>query len=32
VSEHWYDEAVIYCLDVETFADFDGDGVGDFRA
>jgi len=31
VSEHWYDEAVIYCLDVETFADSDGDGVGDFR-
>jgi maltose alpha-D-glucosyltransferase / alpha-amylase len=31
VSEHWYDEAVIYCLDVETFADSDGDGVGDFQ-
>ena len=31
MSEHWYDEAVIYCLDVETFADSDGDGVGDFR-
>jgi maltose alpha-D-glucosyltransferase/alpha-amylase len=31
VSEHWYDEAVIYCLDVETFADSDDDGVGDFR-
>jgi len=31
VSEHWYDEAVIYCLDVETFADSDGDGIGDFR-
>src|SRR2546423_15141330 len=31
VGEHWYDEAVIYCLDVETFADSDGDGVGDFR-
>jgi maltose alpha-D-glucosyltransferase/alpha-amylase len=31
VSEHWYDEAVIYCLDVETYADSDGDGIGDFR-
>ena len=31
MSEHWYDDAVIYCLDVETFADGDGDGVGDFR-
>jgi len=31
VTEHWYDEAVIYRLDVETFADSDGDGIGDFR-
>jgi maltose alpha-D-glucosyltransferase / alpha-amylase len=31
VTEHWYDEAVVYCLDVETFADADGDGIGDFR-
>jgi maltose alpha-D-glucosyltransferase / alpha-amylase len=31
MSEHWYDEAVIYCLDVETYADSDGDGIGDFR-
>ena len=27
----WYKNAVIYCLDVETFMDADGDGVGDFR-
>ena len=27
----WYKNAVIYCLDVETFADSDGDGVGDFQ-
>src|SRR5690606_17616870 len=27
----WYKNAVIYCLDVETFADSNGDGVGDFR-
>lgn len=26
----WYQEAMIYCLDVETYADSDGDGVGDF--
>lgn len=26
----WYKNAVIYCLDVETFMDANGDGVGDF--
>ena len=26
----WYQEAVIYCLDVETFQDSNGDGCGDF--
>jgi maltose alpha-D-glucosyltransferase / alpha-amylase len=26
----WYKNAVIYCLDVETFMDGNGDGVGDF--
>jgi maltose alpha-D-glucosyltransferase/alpha-amylase len=31
MSEHWYKEAVIYCLDVETFADSNGDGIGDLR-
>jgi maltose alpha-D-glucosyltransferase/alpha-amylase len=31
MAERWYDEAVIYCVDVDTFADSDGDGVGDFR-
>jgi len=31
MSEHWYTNAVIYCLDVETFADSNGDGVGDFQ-
>jgi len=30
MSERWYSEAVIYCLDVETYADSNGDGVGDF--
>ncbi|MEX2583688.1 MAG: alpha-amylase family protein [Gemmatimonadota bacterium] len=27
----WYKNAIIYALDVETFMDSDGDGVGDFR-
>jgi maltose alpha-D-glucosyltransferase/alpha-amylase len=31
VSERWYDEAVIYCVEVESFADSDDDGCGDFR-
>jgi hypothetical protein len=31
VIDLWYKNAVIYCLDVETFMDSDGDGVGDFR-
>ncbi len=26
----WYKNAVLYSLDVETFMDSDGDGVGDF--
>src|SRR5687768_5132963 len=27
----WYKNAVIYCVDVETFMDSNGDGIGDFR-
>jgi len=27
----WYKNAVIYCLDVETFMDSNGDGIGDFN-
>ncbi|NJL40192.1 MAG: trehalose synthase [Leptolyngbyaceae cyanobacterium SM1_4_3] len=27
----WYKSAVIYCLDVETYMDADGDGIGDFE-
>lgn len=26
----WYKNAVIYCLDVETYRDSNGDGIGDF--
>jgi trehalose synthase len=29
-SDLWWKNAVIYCLDVETYLDSDGDGVGDF--
>src|SRR3954469_9559489 len=29
--EHWFKEAVIYCVDVETFVDSDGDGWGDLQ-
>src|SRR4051794_32037429 len=31
MADRWYRQAVIYCLDVETFQDSDGDGVGDLR-
>ena len=31
MSARWYEKAIIYCLDVDTFQDSDGDGVGDFR-
>jgi maltose alpha-D-glucosyltransferase/alpha-amylase len=31
VSDLWWKNAVVYCLDVETYMDGNGDGVGDFR-
>ena len=31
IEDLWYKNAVVYCLDVETFMDGNGDGVGDFR-
>jgi maltose alpha-D-glucosyltransferase/alpha-amylase len=31
IEDLWYKNAVIYCLDVETFQDGNGDGIGDFR-
>ena len=30
-ADRWYKNAIVYCLDVETFQDSDGDGVGDFQ-
>jgi maltose alpha-D-glucosyltransferase / alpha-amylase len=31
MKDLWYKRAIIYCLDVGTFMDTNGDGVGDFR-
>jgi maltose alpha-D-glucosyltransferase / alpha-amylase len=31
VAERWYKQAIIYCVDVETFQDSNGDGIGDLR-
>ncbi|MBX3441733.1 MAG: alpha-amylase family protein [Planctomyces sp.] len=30
IEDLWYKHAIIYCLDVETYLDANGDGVGDF--
>ncbi len=29
MPERWFRQAVIYCLDVDTYQDSDGDGIGD---
>jgi maltose alpha-D-glucosyltransferase/alpha-amylase len=31
MPERWYKEAVVYCLDVETFQDSNADGIGDLE-
>ncbi|WP_183495387.1 alpha-amylase family protein [Neolewinella aquimaris] len=31
IDDYWYKNAIIYSLDLETFMDGNGDGVGDFR-
>ena len=31
MEERWIKEAVIYCLEFDTFQDSNGDGVGDLR-
>ena len=28
-ADLWWKNAVVYCLDVETYMDWDGDGCGD---
>lgn len=30
-NDLWYKNAIIYCLDVETYLDANGDGIGDFE-
>ena len=30
-SQRWYRKAVIYCVDVDSYSDSDGDGWGDFQ-
>jgi trehalose synthase len=30
-SDLWWKKAVVYCVDVETYQDSDGDGIGDLR-
>jgi maltose alpha-D-glucosyltransferase/alpha-amylase len=30
IEDLWYKNAIVYCLDVETYMDGNGDGVGDF--
>jgi maltose alpha-D-glucosyltransferase / alpha-amylase len=29
--EQWFKNAVVYCLDVDSFQDYNGDGIGDFH-
>jgi maltose alpha-D-glucosyltransferase/alpha-amylase len=31
LRDQWYKNVIFYCLDVETYADSDGDGIGDFQ-
>ena len=31
MKDLWYKNAIVYSLDVETFMDSGGDGVGDFQ-
>jgi maltose alpha-D-glucosyltransferase / alpha-amylase len=31
MNKYWYKNAIIYCLDVETFKDSNDDGIGDFE-
>ena len=30
-KQHWYNKAIIYCLDIGVFRDSNGDGKGDFQ-
>jgi maltose alpha-D-glucosyltransferase/alpha-amylase len=30
MASHWFKNSVIYCVDIDTFKDGNGDGIGDF--
>jgi maltose alpha-D-glucosyltransferase/alpha-amylase len=30
MASYWFKNAVVYCIDVDTFKDGNGDGSGDF--
>jgi maltose alpha-D-glucosyltransferase / alpha-amylase len=30
MANHWFKNAVVYCIDIDTFKDGNGDGIGDF--
>jgi maltose alpha-D-glucosyltransferase / alpha-amylase len=30
MASQWFKNAVVYCIDVDTFKDGNGDGIGDF--
>jgi maltose alpha-D-glucosyltransferase / alpha-amylase len=31
INDLWYKNAIVYCLNVSTYMDSDGDGIGDFK-
>ena len=31
IDDYWFKNAVIYCLNVATYLDCNGDGIGDFE-
>src|SRR5262245_35766450 len=31
IADLWWKNDLVYCLDIETYADGNGDGIGDFR-
>ena len=31
IDDYWFKNSVIYCLNVATYMDFNGDGIGDFE-
>jgi hypothetical protein len=31
IDDYWFKNAIIYCLNVATYMDFNSDGIGDFE-